>query len=188
MQPGGTSKTITATISHKPGALWDDPLRSLSPMMQRRRDVVNCATFTVNGSAPANDNIANAIAVTTSNFSKVPSTIPRRQRRLPTPHPLCALISPSSKHKSAHEDRVVVAHGSLQADRSFYPRSAVLMTRRSRFGPVHPEGLTNSRAMTIFPRASTGSHCSRFRRRPGRSITLWSPRLDHQTGSGFARG
>jgi len=93
MQPGGTSTTINATISHNLVLYGTTASITVTDDAAKAGQSSSAQTFTVNGSAPANDNIANAIAATTSNFtSTVDNSAATTENTDPTPP--CALTAP----------------------------------------------------------------------------------------------
>jgi subtilase family serine protease len=93
MLPGGTSTSITATISHTLVAYGTTASITVSANTAKAGESAAKA-FTVSGTPPANDNIANAIAVTSSTFT---STVDNSAATTETtdPTPICALTAPA---------------------------------------------------------------------------------------------
>jgi hypothetical protein len=95
MLAGGTSTSIKATISHNLVAFGTTPstLDMVTVTNNGTKAGESAAqTFTVNGTPPVNDNIANAIAVTSTNFSStVDNSAATTEATDPTPP--CALTA-----------------------------------------------------------------------------------------------
>jgi hypothetical protein len=97
MQSGGTSTSIKATISHNLVAYGTTASITVTDDA-RKAGESGAQTFVVTGTPPINDNIANAIAVTTSNFvSTVDNSAATTEATDPTPP--CAL---SAQHPSTN--------------------------------------------------------------------------------------
>jgi len=92
MLSGGTSTTITATISHNLVLYGTTASITVTDDAAKAGESSSAQTFTVNGSAPANDNIANAIAVTIGSVSSVDNSAATTETTDPTPP--CALSAP----------------------------------------------------------------------------------------------
>jgi hypothetical protein len=91
MQSGGTSTSIKATISHNLVAFGTTASITVTDDA-RKAGESGAQTFVVNGTPPVNDNIANATAVTTSNFvSTVDNSAATTEATDPTPP--CALTA-----------------------------------------------------------------------------------------------
>jgi hypothetical protein len=97
MQPGGTSTTINATISHNLVLYGTTASITVTDDAPKAGESSTVQTFTVNGSAPANDNIANAIAVTIGSVSTVDNSAATTEVTDPTPP--CAL---TARHPSTN--------------------------------------------------------------------------------------
>lgn len=69
MQSGGTSTSIKATISHTLVAYGTIASVTVTDNAAKAGESSASQPFTVNGTPPVNDNIANAIAITSSNFT-----------------------------------------------------------------------------------------------------------------------
>ncbi len=101
MQSGGTATTIKATISTSLVAYGTVVPIAVTDDASKAGESSTTQTFTVNGTPPLNDNIANAIAITTSSFtSTVDSSAATTEAT--DPNPLCALIgaSPSTNART----------------------------------------------------------------------------------------
>ena len=92
MQAGGTASSIKATISQALVAYGTIASVNVTDDAAKGGESSASQAFTVNGTAPANDNIANAIAITTSNFtSTVDNSAATTESTDPTPP--CALTA-----------------------------------------------------------------------------------------------
>jgi hypothetical protein len=93
MQTGGTATSIKATISQTLVAYGTTALVTVTDDAAKAGESSTAQTFTVNGTPPINDNIANAIAITTTNFtSTVDNSAATTESTDPTPP--CALTAP----------------------------------------------------------------------------------------------
>ena len=94
MQSGGTSTTIKATISHTLVAYGTIASVTVTDDAPKAGEASAAQSFVVSGTPPANDNIANAIAVTTNNFvSTVDNSAATTEATDPAPP--CALAAPN---------------------------------------------------------------------------------------------
>jgi hypothetical protein len=94
MLPGGTATTINATISHTLVAYGTTAAVTVTDDATKAGEASASQAFTVNGVPPVNDNIANAIAITSSTFtSTVDNSAATTESTDPTP--TCALTGPS---------------------------------------------------------------------------------------------
>ena len=101
MQSGGTATSIKATISQTLVAYGTTAAVSVTDDASKAGESSASQTFTVTGTPPVNDNIANAIAITTSNFtSTVDNSAATTESTDPTPP--CALSgsSPSTNPRT----------------------------------------------------------------------------------------
>jgi hypothetical protein len=99
MQPGGTSTSIKATISSTLVAYGTIASVTVTDDAAKAGESSASRTFTVNGTPPANDNIANAIAVTSSSFtSTVDNSAATTESTDPTPP--CAVHSTNPRTKT----------------------------------------------------------------------------------------
>jgi hypothetical protein len=93
MQPGGTATSIKATISQTLVAYGTTALVTVTDDAAKAGESSTPQTFTVNGTPPINDNIANAIVTTTTNFtSTIDNSAATTESTDPTPP--CALTAP----------------------------------------------------------------------------------------------
>ena len=105
MQPGGTSTTMKATISNTLVAYGAIASITATNNAANAGESSASATFTVNGTPPVNDNIANAIVIVSSNFSGTVDNS-AATTELTDPTPSCAV----GEYESTYEDRMVVAY------------------------------------------------------------------------------
>jgi Pro-kumamolisin, activation domain len=99
MQPGGTATSIKATISSALVAYGTIASVTVTDDAAKAGESSASQTFTVNGIPPVNDNIANAIAITSSNFtSTVDNSAATTESTDPTPP--CASRSTNPRTKT----------------------------------------------------------------------------------------
>jgi hypothetical protein len=112
MQPGGTSTTINATISHNLVLYGTIASITVTDDAAKAGESSSAQMFPVNGSAPVNDNIVDAIAVTTTNFT---STVDNSAAttELTDPTPLCAMQSTNPRTKTVWWSLTVSSSGSF---------------------------------------------------------------------------
>ena len=99
MQPGGTVTSIKATISSSLVAYGTTAAITVTDDAAKAGEASASQAFIVNGVAPANDNIANAIAISSSNFSgTVDNSAATTESTDPTP--TCAPLSTNPRTKT----------------------------------------------------------------------------------------
>ena len=115
MQPGGTATSIKATISHTLVAYGTTAFVTVTADAAKAGESSAAKSFIVTSSPPPNDNIANAIAINTSNFtSTVDNSAATTESTDPTPP--CA-VAAESVYKSSDQDSLVVADGGIERHR-----------------------------------------------------------------------
>ena len=94
MQAGGTATTIKATISNSLIAFGTTASITVTDDASKAGESSASQPFTVTGTAPINDNIAQAIAISSSNFTSIVDNS-AATTELTDPVPPCALTGPS---------------------------------------------------------------------------------------------
>jgi hypothetical protein len=101
MLPGGTSTSIKATISSALVAYGTTAAVTVTDDASKAGEASALLAFTVVGTAPVNDNVANAIAVTSSNFvSTVDNSAATTETSDPTPTCATTGTNPSTNPRT----------------------------------------------------------------------------------------
>jgi hypothetical protein len=140
MQAGGTITSIKATISQALVAFGTIASVTVTDDAAKAGESSASQSFTVNGNPPVNDNIANAIAITTSNFtSTVDNSAATTESTDPTPS--CAPRSTNPRTKTVWWSLTAASSGAVTISTigSVYDTILSVWTGT----PGTPGGLTN---------------------------------------------